>query len=1186
MNPPPPSLGLRPPVPKDFGREDITFQILVVDVRNQAVPTVDISDRRPLFYDVTYKSLAPVEEDRNADRTGPNVVYVFGVSDVGNSVCIAVSNFRPFFYVELTAVVTSPLVRELAASFEDKMRMVRGSVTVTFERKKRAYGWVPITSTDPTDVREFLFAKLSFPTVAAMRFCAFLIEAHATMLQPASKYPDEQEKQRKAVRLPSCLESVRERLDISEVKVQPSEKFLAERGLIPSAWATVNSGAYTVVDSTERATDAQIEVTCSIGALYPAQIDRIGSIVVAAVDIEAQSGDYRSFPEARKLSDCCNYIGTTFWVYGDRQPRARVMQVLGDCDPAEGIIVESYETEYELLVAWRDLITLRSDPDKVVSFNGTGFDYPYLYGRFQLLHSMQVPREYSRFCHLGRFLFESKRLEKRELSSAAMGQNEIHWFPLPGRWQMDLFQYVKINYKMSSYRLDDVCAHFLKDSAVTGKVVLDYPGWVAEMTNGAVAVLREAVAEVHALNPGASMTFMQSCLSHCDDAVARTASPLQVAVARDALATVIDEGEEKEDDDSDGRWMHVHEGLQEAVHAFGKVVETVTVAMESPLQAEALRERMQLLLDASVQPALDASGSNNYKKLFRLYNGTAAHRSRIASYCQVDCDLLLFLMDRINVIPNTVQMSQVTHTPLDDIANRGQQIKTFNLIARFAHNDGYVMNFIDVGWDVNTEYEGATVLPPKPAYYERPVATLDFASLYPSLMQAFNLCFSSIVLNPAYDNMEAAQYGRYDIGGREWVFQEHHKGLLPRILESLLGARRACKKEMKKFDKGSLDYRLADGRQLALKISCNSVYGFTGVVNNGMFPCMPVAVATTWNGRNVIAQTKKFMEDNYNADVIYGDTDSVMVQYPDVNTVVDCFAISERAAAAASAIFRNVILLEFEKVYFPYLLVGKKHYAGMKYEDDPHAEPTLDAKGLAVVRRDNCELVRTTMREVLHHVMRDGNPQAAYDAVERQVQRLLRREVELSELEISNFLRTDLKTDHHPHVQVVKNMQARKAFGVPRCGDRVPYVILEGAKGTKIYERAEHPKYVTEQGLKVDLAYYLHNQMQKRLEKVLIPLPIPSVDRLFDGALKEVERNRLGLRSLDEYFLPIARAGTTEAVRHPVSRKRARAKAPAMQQRLDGKLVPVKKATKSKSVKGSSKEARQMSLVAFMTEIE
>jgi hypothetical protein len=124
-------------------------------------------------------------------------------------------------------------------------------------------------------------------------------------------------------------------------------------------------------------------------------------------------------------------------------------------------------------------------------------------------------------------------------------------------------------------------------------------------------------------------------------------------------------------------------------------------------------------------------------------------------------------------------------------------------------------------------------------------------------------------------------------------------------------------------------------------------------------------------------------------------------------------------------------------------------------------------------------------------------------------------------------LRKDLQTDHHPHVQVVKNMVARHSFGVPRVGDRVPYVIVEGGKKSNIYERAEHPTFVQDTGLKIDLEYYLRNQLQQRLEKVLAPLPIPSVTALFDNASREIDRRRMGLRRLDTIFHRIEQPATT-----------------------------------------------------------
>jgi DNA polymerase elongation subunit (family B) len=1098
------------------------FQVLDVVVHNAACPTFDISDPRLLSIDNMYSEHARFN-DHLFNKTGPGVVYLFGATEEGNSVCVKVNNFQPWFYIELTPQVTLNLVRLFVAALEKQLRI---HVDVAEVERKRVYGWVPASCEDVHTVKQFKFAQLFFPNVSSMMFAASKLKEHNESPTLSSRYPYHMFNGSS--------------VDVSEVKVQPSEKCLAQRGLKASGWVRISDADMAWSASTDRCSMAQIECSCPLASLYPVEKDKIAPIVVAAVDIEVQSGDFRSFPSADNPADCCTFIGTTFWVYGESEPRLRVMQVLGTALPAPDMVVECYATELELLEAWRDLMVLRGDPDKVISYNGTGFDYAYLHARYELLRG--TVKRYSRFPHLGRLLFEPTPLRVRELSSAAMGQNEIASFPMTGRWQMDLFQYIKTNCKLASYKLDDVCKHFLSSKVEqSSKIVLDYPGWVPSLVDDARDWVYQFLSTLNlALDSAVQVSVV---MAQFDAAVVKAAQPVDPAatapVPTDDLVVVgAGESDEEEDvDESDAsRYMHVHRALVQGLKALYKLLQVSAPGVDRGQVAGGVEER--------VQPALDATGSDNYKKLFRLYTHSAGARSAIAKYCQVDCDLVLYLMDRVSVLPNTVQMSQVTNTLLSDIANRGQQIKTFNLIARYAYDRKYVMNFRDVGWDPTTEYEGATVLPPTPGYYQRPVATLDFASLYPSIMQAYNLCFSSIVLDDPYKSLESygARYGRYEIAGKTWVFQEHVKGLLPDILADLVAARRKSKKDMARYEKGSLDYKLADGKQLALKVSCNSVYGFTGALATGMFPCMPVAVATTFNGRHLIGQTKEFVEREYGATVIYGDTDSVMLQFPGVDTVRDAFTIAQEVAQRCSDMFRDVVQLEFEKVYCPYLLIKKKHYAGIKYEGDPEEAPTLDVKGLALVRRDNCQLVRDTMKEVLVQAMRHGNPMAAYDAVRRQVQRLIERQVSVEELQISNFLRKDLKSDNHPHVQVVKNMVARGSFGVPRVGDRVPYCIVEGA-GEKLFERAEHPDYIVEAGLKVDLMYYLKNQLQKRLEKVLQPLPIPSETKLFDDAAREIERRRLGTARLDSFTAMFASASPAPVVRGPMADVKAEVKA-------------------------------------------
>merc|ERR1719401_755021 len=198
--------------------------------------------------------------------------------------------------------------------------------------------------------------------------------------------------------------------------------------------------------------------------------------------------------------------------------------------------------------------------------------------------------------------------------------------------------------------------------------------------------------------------------------------------------------------------------------------------------------------------------------------------------------------------------------------------------------------------------------------------------------------------------------------GCKFVKSDTRRGLLPMILEELLAARKRAKKAMAEA-KDPLTKSVLNGRQLALKISANSVYGFTGATV-GMLPCLEISSSVTAFGRTMIDHTKNLVEATYtvergrehNAQVIYGDTDSVMVKFG-TSSIEEAMKLGQEAADMVSETFLKPIKLEFEKVYCPYLLMNKKRYAGL-YWTKPEAYDKLDTKGIETVRRDNCGLAR------------------------------------------------------------------------------------------------------------------------------------------------------------------------------------------------------------------------------------
>merc|ERR1719244_634795 len=477
-----------------------------------------------------------------------------------------------------------------------------------------------------------------------------------------------------------------------------------------------------------------------------------------------------------------------------------------------------------------------------------------------------------------------------------------------------------------------------------------------------------------------------------------------------------------------------------------------------------------------------------------LQNGTSQTRRRLAIYCLKDAYLPLRLLEKLMCVINYMEMARVTGVPLSYLQTRGQQIKVVSQLLRKAMEQDLVLpTHQSQASDEN--YEGATVIDPVKGYYDVPIATLDFSSLYPSIMMAHNLCYTTLLTEGAVSRLGLTpdQYIKTP-SNNFFVKSSQRKGLLPEILSDLLAARKKAKADLKKetdpFKKGVLD-----GRQLALKISANSVYGFTGA-QVGKLPCLEISQSVTAFGRMMIEHTKTEVESRYtvengyehNAKVIYGDTDSVMVRFG-VSTVAEAMKLGYEAAGAVSEKFIKPIKLEFEKVYFPYLLINKKRYAGL-YFTRPETYDKIDCKGIETVRRDNCPMVAKMMNTCLHRILVERNPNGAVDFVKQTISDLLCNRIDISQLVITKELtrNDDEYKAKQAHVELANKMKKRDAGNAPKLGDRVPYVIIAASKGTPAYQKAEDPIYVLENNVAIDFQYYLTNMLSKPLLRIFDPI--------------------------------------------------------------------------------------------------
>lgn len=470
----------------------------------------------------------------------------------------------------------------------------------------------------------------------------------------------------------------------------------------------------------------------------------------------------------------------------------------------------------------------------------------------------------------------------------------------------------------------------------------------------------------------------------------------------------------------------------------------------------------------------------------------------VAEYCIKDTELPHGIYEKLMTLRNLLEMANVCWVPVNFLSERGQQIKVFSQLAHTARELGFIIPVIPKGNP--SEYQGATVLEAQTGAYSNPITALDFESLYPSIMCAHNLCYSTYVMDQRFMNLPGVEYEKFG----NHVFAMSKDGvripsLLPVILERLKVHRKEAKKMMVQDPE---NYEIYNARQLAYKISMNSVYGFTGA-SNGMLPLVAIAETVTFVGRRMIEISKNHVETNFKgAKVRYGDTDSIMIEF-DVSgserPILESWILGELAAAQISSLFKAPNRIVLEKVYCPYVLYSKKRYAAKMWEVHEGMEvfKKIDVKGLQTVRRDFCPFVREVCENILNSILEKCDPTEAIRIARDSKERLLKGQVPMSELTLTKKLGNSYTTKV-PHQEVCNKIRKRNPGSEPQVGSRVPFVIIKNGS-EKMFQKAEDPAWVLQNPkIKLDYGYYFEHQLRKSCTELIEPLVGDSFDLFED----------------------------------------------------------------------------------------
>lgn len=284
--------------------------------------------------------------------------------------------------------------------------------------------------------------------------------------------------------------------------------------------------------------------------------------------------------------------------------------------------------------------------------------------------------------------------------------------------------------------------------------------------------------------------------------------------------------------------------------------------------------------------------------------------TRVMAYCIQDSELIIDLMEKLDTWVMLVELSSVVGTNIQDLYTRGQQVRCYSQIYDLAARMGYILDSRDAPV---FGFTGGSVWEPQPGLYDN-VLCWDFASLYPSIIMRYNICYTTLIppelenevpdedcniiefdqeeeLNPVDvdEDEEDEEFLQDIVGGarksqkvtRHYRFKYYkgHEGLLPRLVRQLVTERRRVRDVLMKQTNDPVMKGILDARQLALKVAGNSMFGFLGVRNGGMMPLMEAAMSTTAWGRQLLNIANNYIIDTYGhrgAKIIYNDTDSTM----------------------------------------------------------------------------------------------------------------------------------------------------------------------------------------------------------------------------------------------------------------------------------------------------------------------
>jgi DNA polymerase elongation subunit (family B) len=1034
-------------------------------------------------------------DDPNAKKPKKKIKFTvrcFGVNRKGESVHLKINNFKPFFFVQIPDDWTKAKCTKLVNLVKSKMPWYAQSSICDFkiEKKKNLY-WFK-------NNKEETFLKIIFDNNKGMNACE------------------------RAFREPIKINNESHLFELFCSNIDPILSLLHTKNLLASGWIICKKGTYRRC----RDSNCQIDIESDWSNVDFIDIEEIAPYIVASFDIECKSKD-GSFPNASRPEDEIIQIGTTVHRYGEKEVSLRHIVTLKKCNEIEGAIVESYDTEVDLLIGWKKFI-LALDPDIMTGWNILGFDFKYIYDRAEY-HKIS-----NRLFSMCKVKDKVGKYTEKKLESSALGENLLKYVDFDGRIIVDLMKYVQKEAKLDSYKLDAVAEHYLGENKVDlspKELFENYNiGTPEKITEIAVYCIQDCILcnriliklEVIPNNVGMSNVchvpfywlFLRGQGVKIQSLVSKFSMEKGFLIPRVKCEIYSMKYRELE---SYG-WLFGSKKNKRSK----QWIDTYIVKLKDETISDKIAYIKSIKEIHSFIRQLKTEGidinDDIVIELKEFVDGTYEGAIVLDPNPQIYLDIPISVLDFASLYPSSMISENISHNTLVWIKYYNNNNELTKFFGSYEYDNLPNITYNDV------EYENFSKVNDEKVRDGKVICRYadNIEGVIPNILDM--LLFARRKTRASIDyKLGIRADGSYIQGffketDTHYEFTEYkQKPVLVHKSEIV-----EIKQKYQPFQQAVID-----GLQLAYKITANSLYGQVGAGTSAIY-LKELAACTTATGRKLIIFSRDYIEKTYNyAKVVYGDTDSVFINFKEHwekelglklegrDALVKSIELAMDSGKQITKLLKKPHDLEYEKTFFPFIQFAKKRYVGNLYEDNPDKFKEK-SMGIALKRRDFAEITKTIYGGCIKILLNERDFQKSIKFFIDECKKLLKGEVDIKNLIITKTLRSSYANPEGiAHYMLNKRIQKREPGKEYSTNERIPYVYVQTKpkKGVKELQadKIEHPSYImSNPSIKPDFRYYLDHQVKNACIQ-LFALGLEQIPGYKKGWLDESK-----LRNLDE----------------------------------------------------------------------